>query len=269
MTAEVVFARENGWIPRVVREHGAYRLELAAGADALHQPRSFAFPVSAEHAEVIRDDLVRHLLLWSAVLPLCDAAGIGGDLDEAAAVALLDPILLGTPVEVEDFFGGIRWDRRRLIAQHADVALLEAGRLFAAMARATERDDWSLVYRYDADRDRARRGVRLGPLDEGLLKYTGRFLHGGRLPRREPGAVAPRLLPEVLAVVATAERATSGMRLHVARDGHSLRGKRDWERMERAAGAAVRDAYPRLVDDAVRTVAFLVCAEAADRARRG
>ncbi|MER7165794.1 DUF6357 family protein [Micromonospora sp. NPDC000207] len=43
--------------------------------------------------------------------------------------------------------------------------------------------------------------------------------------------------------------------------------RRDWDRMAATVEAAVRRAYPGLVDDAVRTVSFLMCSEAADRSR--
>lgn len=46
----VLFARENGWIPRVIRADGELRLELGAGADANHDPRAFAVPVSEAHS---------------------------------------------------------------------------------------------------------------------------------------------------------------------------------------------------------------------------
>ncbi len=265
---EVLFARENGWIPRVIRDGGALKLELGAGADANHDTRTFAFPVSEAHLEVIRADLTRHLLLWSAILPLCVAAGIRGPLDERAAVALLDPILFGAPADVESLFRDIRWDERRLVAQGADVELLEDGRVFAALGSATERSDWSLVREYDAGRDRARRGVRLGPLDEALLNYTDRHLQGGKAPAREPDAVDPDLLPEVMRVIATAEQACAGMRISRDRRGgeHAVK-RRDWRRIEDEVERAVRRAYPDLVDDAVRTVSFLMCSEAADRVR--
>jgi len=74
-----------------------------------------------------------------------------------AAVTLLDPILVGAPADVESLFRDIRRDKRRLVAQGADVGLLEQGRVFAALRSAAARSDWSLVRRYDADRDRARR----------------------------------------------------------------------------------------------------------------
>lgn len=93
---DIVFTRRSGWIPQVIREDGELKLMLGAGADANHEPRTFTFPIGEAHLAVIREDLARHLLLWSAVLPLCDAAGTRGKLDENAAVALLDPILLST-----------------------------------------------------------------------------------------------------------------------------------------------------------------------------
>ena len=92
---DIVFTRSgSGWIPNVVRADGELKLLLAAGADANHEPRTFTVPISEAHLAVIREDLARHLLLWSAVLPLCDAAGTRGRLDENAAVALLDLSLI-------------------------------------------------------------------------------------------------------------------------------------------------------------------------------
>lgn len=262
---EVLFTYENPWMPRVIRADGELRLELGAGANANHDPRTFAFPVSDAHLEVLRDDLTRYLLLWSAILPLCEAAGIQGPLDERAAVALLDPILLGEPADVESLFRDIRWDARRLVAQGAEVELLERGQLFDALRHASVWSDWSLVREYDANRERA----RLAPLDKALLRYTGRYLHGGKAPARDPGAVDPVLLPEVMRVIATAEQACAGMR--IARDrrrGEHAVNQRDWRRIEEKVQRAVRRAFPDLAGDAVRTVSFLMCSEAADQARK-
>ncbi|WP_338087685.1 DUF6357 family protein [Nocardioides lijunqiniae] len=149
MVREVVFARDNVWMPCVIGEQGRLWIEVVGGADALHDPRQFTVPASEAHLEAIRHDLARHLLLWSALLPLCVAARIRDPLDETAAVALLDPILLGTPADVEALFRSIAWDRRRLVAQGADVELLGRGELLAALRPATVRSDWSLVERYD------------------------------------------------------------------------------------------------------------------------
>lgn len=108
---DIVFTRMSGWIPNVIREDGGLKLMLGAGADANHEPRTFTFPIGEAHRAVIQEDLARHLLLWSAVLPLCDAAGTRGQLDEDSAVALLDPILLSAPSEVDALFRRIPWDR--------------------------------------------------------------------------------------------------------------------------------------------------------------
>lgn len=265
---DIVFTRGSGWIPNVVREDGELRLMLGAGADANHDPRTFTFPIKDAHLAVIQADLGRHLLLWSAVLPLCDAAGTRGRLDERAAVALLDPILLSAPADVDAFFGNIPWDRARLIAHGADIGLLDRGRVCAAMRAATETSDGKRAQEDRAVRRRAERGVVLGPLDTAILTYTGQYLHGATVPKRTPGAVDPALLPAVMRVVATAERACAGMRIgRDPRRGKRATDKRDWDRMAAAVDAAVRGAHPGLADDAVRTVSFLMCSEAADRSR--
>ncbi|MFF3018078.1 DUF6357 family protein [Streptomyces sp. NPDC057939] len=266
--ADIVFTRRSGWIPNVISEAGELKLTLGAGADANHDPRTFTFPIGEAHLAVIREDLARHLLLWSAVLPLCDAAGTRGRLDEDAAVALLDPILLAAPADVDALFRRIPWDRSRLIAHGADTGLLERGRVCAAMRAATETSNGKRAQEYHADRRRAERGAVLGPLDAALLRYTGRYVHGATIPKRLPDAVDPALLPEVMRVIATAEQACAGMRIgRDPRRGKRATDKGDWSRMETAVEAAVRRAHPELVDDAVRTVSILLCSEAATRSR--
>ncbi|MEU6957658.1 DUF6357 family protein [Streptomyces sp. NPDC045714] len=265
---DIVFTRQSGWIPNVIRVDGELKLMLGAGADANHEPRTFTFSIKEAHLAVIQGDLARHLLLWSAVLPLCDAAGTRGRLDEDAAVALLDPVLLSAPADVDALFQRIQWDRGRLIAHGADIKLLEQGRVCAAMGSATETSNGKRAQKYHADRRRAERGTVLGPLDSAILMYTGQYLHGSTVPKRIPGAVGPALLPEVMRVIATAEQACAGM--WISRDprrGKRATDKRDWGRMEGTVDAAVRRAHPELVDDAVRTVSFLMCSEAADRSR--
>lgn len=210
---DIVFTRMSGWIPNVIREDGELKLMLGAGADANHEPRTFTFSIGEAHLEVIREDLPRHLLLWSAVLPLCDAAGTRSRLDEDAAVALLDPILLAAPADVDALFRRIRWDRSRLIAHGADIGLLERGQVSAAMRTATETPNGKRAQEYQANRRRAERGAVLAPLDAALLRYTGRYVHGATVPRRMPDAVDPTLLPEVMRVIATAEQACAGMRI--------------------------------------------------------
>ncbi|MFD0306720.1 DUF6357 family protein [Streptomyces sp. NPDC127119] len=266
--SDIVFTRASGWIPSVIREDGELKLSLGAGADANHEPRTFTFSIGEAHLAVIQEDLARHLLLWSAVLPLCDAAGTRGRLDENAAAALLDPILLAEPADVDALFQHIRWDRSRLIAHGADIGLLERGQVYAAMRAATETSNGKRAQEYHANRRRAERGTVLGPLDAAILRYTGQYLHGSTVPKRKPDAVDHALLPEVMRVIATAEQACAGMRIsRDPRRGKRATDKRDWERMQTTVEAAVRHAHPDLVDDAVRTVSFLMCSEAADRSR--
>ncbi|MFD8643755.1 DUF6357 family protein [Streptomyces zaomyceticus] len=265
---DIVFARYSGWIPSVIREDGELKLMLGAGADANHEPRTFTFPIGEAHLGVIQEDLARHLLLWSAVLPLCDAAGTRGPLDEIAAVALLDSILLAAPADVDTLFQRIPWNRSRLVAHGADIGLLERGRTCAAMRTATETPNEKRAQEHHANRRRAERGTVLGPLDAAILRYTGQYLHGATVPRRIPDAVDRSLLPEVMRVIATAEQACAGMRIgRDPRRGNHATDKRDWARMETTVGAALRRAHPELVDDAVRTVSFLLCSEAAARSR--
>ncbi|MFI8360283.1 DUF6357 family protein [Streptomyces sp. NPDC085612] len=265
---EAVFTRGIGWIPNVIREDGELKLMLGAGADANHDPRTFTFPIGEAHLAVIRTDLARHLLLWSAVLPLCDDAGTRGPLDEDAAVALLDPILLAPPADVDSFFRHTRWDRSRLVAHGADTGLLGRGRILAAMRSATETSDGKRAQEDRADRRRAERGVVLGPLDAAVLRFTGQYAHGASVPKRLPGAVDAALLPRVMRVIATVEQACAGMRIGLdPRRGRRATDKSDWDRMAAAVDAAVRRAHPGLADDAVRTVGFLMCSEAAQRSR--
>ncbi|MFD4576520.1 DUF6357 family protein [Streptomyces sp. NPDC058417] len=265
---DIVFTRGSGWIPVVIHEDGELRLMLGAGADANHDPRTFTFPVGEAHLAVIREDLPRHLLLWSAVLPLCDAAGTRNPLDENAATALLDPILLAPPADVDAFFRRIRWDRSRLVAHGADLALLERGQVHAAMRSATETPNEKRAQDHRADRRRAARGETLGPLDAALLRYTGQYAHAATVPRRLPDAVAPALLPQVMAVIATAERACAGMRIGLdPRQGNRVRDKQAWQRVATAVDTAVRHAHPTLADDAIRTVTFLMCTETATHSR--
>ncbi|MFE2231954.1 DUF6357 family protein [Streptomyces sp. NPDC059442] len=265
---DIVFTRSSGWIPTVISEDGRLKLMLGAGADANHEPRTFTFPIKEAHLAVIREDLPRHLLLWSAVLPLCDAAGTAGRLDEDAAAALLDPVLLSSPEKVDALFRRIRWDRSRLVAHGADIDLLERGQVCAAMRAATETPNEKRAQEHHADRRRAQRGAVLGPLDAAILRYTGQYAHGATVPRRMPDAVDAALLPEVMRVIATAEQACAGMRIDIdPRRGRRAADKRDWNLVATTVDSAVRRAHPGLVDDAVRTVSFLMCSETSDRSR--
>lgn len=57
---EVAFSRKAGWIPNVT---GLLYLELGAGADANHEPRTFSFLINEDHLVVIKESLARHLLI--------------------------------------------------------------------------------------------------------------------------------------------------------------------------------------------------------------
>ncbi|RBP66197.1 hypothetical protein DFO66_103140 [Brevibacterium sanguinis] len=263
-----VFDRKAGWLPRVVREDGRLRLDFAGGSDALHDPRSFGIPITEAHLEALRNDLPRHVILWSVLRPLCDAAGIRGPLDESAAVALLDPLLLSRPDDADRHLQDTKIDRLTLVAHGADIELLEKGRVVDALHSATAGSDWKRAQEYDAQRRRAQAGVVLTQLETAILRYTGQYVHRATVPHRDPSAIDPDLLPQVLTVIGTAEAASAGMT--IARDprrGSRGTDKQDWTRMEEAVETAVREAHPGLGEDAVGTVAFLMCAEAADRAR--
>lgn len=142
--AITVFSRGT-WMPRVLEEDGALRLEVVGGADALHDPRLFSTPLREGHLSALRESLRRHVLLEAALLPLCYEAGIRGNWDEQAVSALLDPILLGRPDEVDAAMRGIRVDRRSLVAHRASIALLERRRYFDATQSVTESTDWARV----------------------------------------------------------------------------------------------------------------------------
>lgn len=266
---EIVFTRQDRWFPRVVRQDGGLRIELAGGADANHDPRTFSVPIEEAHRRAIESDLARHLLLWSALLPLCRDAGTRGDLDEAAAVALLDPVLLAAPDDLDATFRAVGWDRALLVAHGADVDLLEGEQVWAAMRAASETADWARAREHDADRRRAQAGVVLTPLDAAILRFTGQYVHGSTIPRRLPAEVDPALLPDVLQVVATAEAAAAPLRIGLdPRRGRRGTDKRAWEVMAAAVEGALRRAHPQLADPAVRTLSFLLCSEATDRARQ-
>src|SRR5690606_5376478 len=113
--AETVFSR-SGWFPHVVRGEPGLMLRLGAGADALHQRRTVLDPISDGHLVVIRDDSAGHLLLWCGLLPLCDAAGIRGPLDQDAAVALLAPIPRGPSARFNAHFRQAGTDPTLLVA---------------------------------------------------------------------------------------------------------------------------------------------------------
>ena len=61
------------------------------------------------------------MLLQAVLLPLCYEAGIREDWDEQAAAALLDPILLSSPEEIDATMRGLHVDRRSLVAHRERV----------------------------------------------------------------------------------------------------------------------------------------------------
>lgn len=266
---QLVFSRRNGWLPSVLRVDGHLRLKVVGGADALHDPREFSFPIQQSHLEVIRNDLGRHLLLLGKLLPLCYAAGIRGAIDEAAAVALLDPILLGTPDKVDALCAHERSVESQLVAHGADISLIERGEVFAASRSVTDATDWQRVREYDAGRQRAERGIILAPLDTAILQYTGQLIHGATIPRRLPDAVEAAPLTDVLDVIATAERACADLLIGCdPRRGRDSTDEEAWKEVERAVRDAVDGARPRLAEDTLRSVAFLMCSEVARRTGR-
>lgn len=145
---EIVFSRESSWLPFVTRHEHKLLLQVVGGADALHQPREFSFPIAEAHLAVISSSLTRHLLLYCALTPLASKAGSGGVLDEEAAVALLDPILLSEDGDVDRIFWKIPWDKRLLLAHGANFRLLKRVQLVAALRHATVQTDWSRARRY-------------------------------------------------------------------------------------------------------------------------
>lgn len=130
-------------MPSVVAQGESLLLEVLGGADALHDPRRFAVPLREDHLDALRSSLRRHLLLHAALLPLCVSAGIRGSWDESAAAALLDPILLGTPQEVDAVLREVRVDRRLLVAHQVSLDLLTKRRYFDAAQSATTAADWA------------------------------------------------------------------------------------------------------------------------------
>jgi hypothetical protein len=146
--SEIVFSRDV-WLPRVLDDGGALLLEVVGGADVLHDPRTFMVPIRDEHVAALRQSLPRHLLLYGAMRPLCDEAGIGRPWDGGAAAALLDPVLLGTPQEADAALCRVRVDRRTLIAHQASIPSLDRGDYVEAMRSATVASDWSRVREHE------------------------------------------------------------------------------------------------------------------------
>ncbi len=255
-------------MPQVVSQDNTLYLEVVGGADANHEPRVFYVPISEAHLEVIKSDVKRHYLLWSAVLPLCEDAGAEHLIDEIA-VTLLDPILFGSDSEVEAFLAQNTLDKRILVAHHASIELLDEGNLFAALESVTPVADWNIVSEYEAKRIRALHGTTLTPLDEAVLRYVGLYPHGGGLLSRKPENVSPELLPQVLEIILVGEQACAGMELSKdwGKDRNNPDDKKQWNEISNKASDAVRRAFPILGDEAARAVGSLMSTEARNRAR--
>lgn len=265
---EIVFRRNINTLPIVTRSDNQLLLTFASGSDANHEVRTFTVPIAQAHLRVIEKDFVRHSLLWAALSPLGFAAGAEGPIDERTALTLCSIILLGTEREVEQLFREIEWYDDYLIAHHADIGLLASGQVFAATNTLTPEYDNSLAEAHHANRERARRGVFLTILDAALLKYTGRYIHRGGVPKRTPDAVDPELLPQVLEVIDTAEKAREGMEL--PDDWYDIEhseAKLAWKHMSEHIEGILRKAYPELENDSIESVGFLMCNDSADRLR--
>jgi hypothetical protein len=264
---EIVYRRAPGALPFVTRRDDALFLTFGAGADANHELRTFQLPISDAHLHVIQTDFARHLILWSALQSLADDAGTQNPLDEAAAFALLDSILLGSEAEIEELFKNSKWHKDTLIAHHADPALLALGKIFDAAQSLTPEADFKLAQEYEA----SRRHLFIDPLDEAVLRYTNKYLHGGGLPSRNPNAVNPELLPSVLEIVSHAEQACAGMELPLDYGTDYARfherDKQAWHAISQVVERALHAAYPTLSSASVAALSFLMCSEAASRAK--
>lgn len=268
-TDEIVL-RRPGWIPNVIRKNGVLHLELGAGADANHEPRTFSFPINEDHFTVLKNDLVRSLLLWMAILPLCTEAGTDNPLNDEAAVALLDPILFGSEHEVESLFIENNWNTQGLIAYNADATLLNQGKLFAALQKVTEEADQQRAAEYAANKERASREVVLSELDEAILRYTGQFLYRSGIPARKPDEVTPDLLSQVLEVITLAEKAADGTEFspNPLKDQPYRIKKEEWNALSNKVAQALTTTYPSLTSDAINSISNLLCSEAFARARK-
>ncbi|MGY4893684.1 MAG: DUF6357 family protein [Candidatus Saccharimonadota bacterium] len=264
----IVFRRNVNNLPFVIRKDDTLFLMFGGGSDANREVRTFTVPIVEAHLNVLKKDFVRHSLLWVALSPLGFAAGIDGDIDQHEAVRLCNEILLGSESEVEALFKEIEWHDGYLIAHHADTSLLAKGKLFAATKTLTVDFDNSLSEAHHANRERARRGVFLSILDAAILKYTARYIHRGGVPKRTPEAVDPELLPQVLEIVATAEKAAAGMDL--PEDWYDIdhsEAKLAWKRMSEHVENTLRQTYPELEHDSLESLGFLMCNDSANRLR--
>jgi hypothetical protein len=266
---EIVFNRKNKWFGEVIKRGDTLLFKIAAGANENHEPRIFFFPISQPQVTALKADLSRHILLLSVLLPLCDAAGLKDQPDQEAASHLFATLLLGADQEIETVFNNAVWYPEVLIAYGADISKLESGEIFAAVQTVNEQADWPRAQEYNANQDRLRRGIELSPLDAAVLKYAGLYIYSSALPSRRPGEVEPELLPEVLAIISIAEKASEGIELPswASREYNPVQ-KEEWMHLQNTVQEAVKNAFPALNKDAVRAIGVLICSEAAKRARK-
>lgn len=269
---QVIYRLPNTpWAPRVVKDEDGLKIEIGVDFNRGYDIREFLFPITDKHLEVIRTSLARHLLLWCVLEQLCERAGVkdrNGKPNKKEARAAIDCILLGSESEIEEYFTHEQVPTRMLIAHGANAKKLEEGKLFSALEDGvTATGNWDLVWEYEINRDRARRGVHLSAFDVTLLKYLNRYLHMGALPSRRPDAVDTALLPDVLEVIGVAERACAGMELPADTQYPDPERTRRWNEIEAVAHDALKSAYPELSSDTVHAICFLMCSEASDRVR--
>lgn len=266
--SSLIFERSNPFLGRVIQADDGLSFVFPAGADANHDPRTFSFQIQKNHLEIIRNSLQRHMLLLSALSTLADRAGTEGDFDKDTAIALLDPILLGTEAEVEMLFKKIDWNIGVLIASGANASLMEQGALFEGTTLVTEAMDWNRFWEYRAEKDLAERGVSLLELDREILQFTGLYPHKATIPSRRPDKTNPTLLPKILEIISTGEQVALQHDLPSwsTREYTSIQ-KDEWQQMETRIVEAVSGKYPELSSDAVRAISYLLCSEAVDRVR--
>lgn len=261
----------TSWAPWVIEEGGELKIHIGIDFNRGYDIREFLFPIADEHLEVIRADLRRHLLLWCVLEQLCERAGAqdrSGKPNKKKARAAIDLVLRGSEREIEEYFTREQVPTRRLIAHGANAKKLEKGELFAALkGEVTATSNWDLVWEYEINRDRARRGVHLSAFDVTLLKYLNKYLHMGALSSRRPDAVDPAVLPRVLEVIAVAERACARIELPADKPYPDPAWSKGWDDIDRAVRHGLQEVYPDLSEDTVNAISFLMGSEAADRAR--
>lgn len=263
---------DTPWAPRVVRIQDELNIEIGIDFNRGYDIREFLFSITEEHLEVIRTNLIRHLLLWCVLEQLCLKAGMHNRQDKPnkkKTQEVINLVLLGTEPGIEKYFIAEQVPTRMLIAHGANAHKLEEGKIFTAFEDGvTSTGNWDLVWEYEINHDRARRGVHLSAFDVVMLKYLNKYLHMGTLPSRRPDAINPSELPEVLKVIEVAERACDGIELPADKQYPDPEWSAGWRTIEEAVRRGLSREYPDLSEDTVNAICFLMGSEAADRVRR-